>query len=138
MAKATDNGVPKFDLSELSAVDSTNFSVIQLRLNEVMTVGTEIQKRMEQAKEDNVDPDKVDISDLDMPKATEVKALYDDLYAIFASTTIYVPEEWLTRKAPKKVDWSDTASFRFLKQAHLGDFVQAYNKAQEPEEVAGN
>lgn len=50
-----------------------------------------------------------------------------------ARVTVDIPREWLMSSTPETVDWSDPASFSYIRGTKFLPFLQALNDAMEVE-----
>ena len=101
---------PQFDLSRLSWKDSKALSVQQMRLAKA------------QAERD----------------IDGIEAGYANLEKSLSLVVVSVPRDWLVDGAPEDIDWSDPASFNWLRSTGMRDLVKAFGEAQTPAEASGN
>lgn len=101
---------PEFDLSNLSWKDAKSLSTQQMRLA--------------QAQEAR------DIGGIETGYASLEQSL--------SRVVVSVPRDWLVDDAPVDIDWSDPASFNWLRGSRMTDLVKAFGEAQSPAEASGN
>lgn len=106
----TDGAKPEFDFTEISWKDSKEFSRMQMRLR--------------RASADN------NLEGLDIAFA--------GMESLLARVVTHIPREWLIKSAPPTLDWSDPASFDFVRGNRMTDLIIAIGKAQSPEETEKN
>jgi hypothetical protein len=60
----------------------------------------------------------------------------DDIDAIreklLSQIVVSIPREWLVKDAPKDIDWSDVASFDWLKMGKFNDLVASVSAERSP------
>jgi hypothetical protein len=100
----------KFDLSRLSWKDSKALSVQQMKLARAQ--------------------DERDVAG--------VEAGFNGLETFLAKVVVDVPRDWLVADAPEVIDWSDPASFDWLRGGRMKDLMKAVADAQSPGEASGN
>jgi hypothetical protein len=101
---------PTFDLGNLSWKDSKALSTQQIRL-----------ARAQEERD-----------------AVGLEAGFAGMERFLARAVVSVPRDWLVTDAPDALDWSDPASFDWLKSARMKDLMKALAEAQSPAEVSGN
>ncbi len=153
MAKATDNGLPRFNFPKQNVLVARETANLMARIMKGMASGQralEIQKEAEKIAEETgkqVSELTVEelpnfrISDLDLPGPEESDLIYDDWAKVLARHVQYVPDEWLMDEVPDEIDWSDPASFfKYLDETYWGDLQIAFQNARNPENkaLAGN
>lgn len=60
----------------------------------------------------------------------KVDALLEETSAFFAKVVTHVPRSWLVRSAPEALDWTDPASFDYLRSDKVAALRAAMNRAQ--------
>lgn len=101
---------PTFDLSNLSWKDSKALSLQQIKVARAQ-------------------------SDRD---AAGLEAGYAGIESFLAKVVVSVPRDWLVADAPEEIDWSDPASFDWLRGSHMKKLMLAVAEAQTPAEASGN
>ena len=102
---------PEFRFPVMSWGDSKQFAVLQARLRRL--------------NDPDTGPD-------------ETAETFDALSRLLARFVVSVPQSWLMDNAPKKLDWSDPASFDWLRTDRMADLQAAMQEARTPEESSGN
>jgi hypothetical protein len=66
-------------------------------------------------------------------KAGDVEALttaFGRLELYLSKCLVSVPREWLVKSAPEVINWSEQASFKYIKGMKFANLLQALNQAQ--------
>ena len=101
------NAVPRFDFSELSWGDSLKLTEAQTIISEVS--GTEV-----------VQPGQM----------RDIFNAFMGITEYLAKVCTSIPQSWLTKDAPRNLNFSDPASFGWIKQKNVAKLMQAMNDAQ--------
>jgi hypothetical protein len=97
------NGTPEFDFSELSWGDDK--------------VASEIQMKSLKAQQEN-----------DVEGFQSAVSLMEQY---LAKVVTHVPREWLISSAPEQIDWSDTASYNYLRASKMIELRKAMEQAKQ-------
>lgn len=101
---------PVFDIDRLSWKDSKTLSVAQTRLNNAL-----------EAKD-----------------ADGIERGFSDLESYLSKVTVDVPRDWLVPDAPERLNWSDPASFDWLKSSQMTKLQLALSEELKPENATKN
>ena len=101
---------PTFDFEELSWGDSLKLTEAQMIISEIKDV-----KKVQPEDMRNIYNAFIQITDY------------------LAKITVTVPRKWLVKDAPDTLDFSEPASFGYLKQKYVAAMMEAFGKAQETE-----
>ncbi len=117
---SSENGAtagPEFDFGGVTRKWGKRWSVLLLE-------ATQIQNRVAAAADvEGVDVNLVD----DLERISEIAAEQETM---LAQVLVNVPPEWIHPDAPKKLDWSDPASFDELLLGKYGQIVAAMQEAR--------
>lgn len=101
---------PEFDLSELSWEDSAAIDLAGMRASKAIKA----------------------------QDADEAEKAFAAIRQTLATCVVSMPRTWLVGRAPEAIDWSDPASFRWLRATHMQLLLAAFREAQRPEAVTKN
>lgn len=70
--------------------------------------------------------------------AADMETLFAEMQAMLAKVVLSVPRSWLVKDAPEQLDWTDPASFDWLRADRMQQLQEMLADARRPEALTGN
>ena len=124
----------ELDFSDLSFGESTEFALLEARIQRVGVLQMQINTLPE-----GEEPTREVMAELvDLTSPATMREIFEAANREMARVVKAVPRSWFVSSAPAVLDFTDPATYSYLRSDKARELRQMITKAKQPEETAKN